>query len=81
MLTIEGVFDGHKVEMLGTIPFTQKKRVLITFLDETLFEDEQAADVDPIATLRGRAKGAHLTEKLLASRQEDLRREESTRQR
>lgn len=81
MLTVEGIFDGHNVEMLGTIPFTQKKRVLITFLDETLFDTEPASDVDPIAMLRGRAKGAHLTEKLLASRQEDLRHEESTRKR
>ncbi len=79
MLTIEGVFDGHTVEILGNVPFTMKKRVLITFLDEPLFEAETPPDVDPIAMLRGRVKGAHLTEKLLASRQE--RREESTRKR
>ncbi len=80
MLTIEGVFDGHKVEVLGNVPFTHKKRVLITFLDEPLFESETAtADVDPIAQLRGRDKGSRLTEKLLASRQEDLQREESKR--
>ncbi len=73
MLTLEGVFDGRKVEVLGNVPFTQKKRVLITFLDEPLFESETAtAEVDPIAQLRGRDKGARLTEKLLASRKERM---------
>jgi hypothetical protein len=81
MLTIEGIFDGQKVEALGDIPFTEKKRVLITFLDEMLFEPEKPSEVDPIAMLRGRAKGSHLTEKLLASRQEDRRREESKKNR
>ena len=80
MLTVEGVFDEHKVDILDRVPFTQKKRVLITFLDEPLTEAETAADeVDPIAQLRGRDKGSGLTEKLLTSRQKDLRREESTR--
>ncbi len=79
MLTIEGVFDGHRVEVLGNVPFTQKKRVLITFLDEPLFEAEKISDLDPIAMLRGRAKGEHLTERLLASRQEDLNGEEAKR--
>ena len=81
MLTIEGIFDGHRIECLRDVPFTQKKRVLITFLDEVLFEAKTPAtpvDVDPIAALRGRDKHAHLTKKLLASRKEDLEREEST---
>ncbi len=73
MLTIEGVFDGRKIEVLGKVPFTRKKHVLITFLDEPLFESETAtAEVEPIAQLRGRDKGSRLTEKLLASRKERM---------
>ncbi len=64
MLTLEGVFDGRKIEVLGKVPFTRKKHVLITFLDEPLFEAETASDdVDPITQLRGRAKHARLTAK------------------
>ena len=73
MLTIEGIFDGHRIECLGNVPFTQKKRVLITFLDEMMFESEKAVapvEVDPIAALRGRDKHAHVTEKLLIARKE-----------
>ncbi len=34
MLTIEGIFDGQKIEAVGKIPFIDKKRVLITFLED-----------------------------------------------
>ena len=53
MLTLEGVFDGHKVDILDRVPFTQKKRVLITFLDEPLSEAETTPDeLEPIDQLR-----------------------------
>ncbi|GAK60096.1 hypothetical protein U27_07084 [Candidatus Vecturithrix granuli] len=71
MLTLEGIFDGQHIEVLGSIPFHQKKRVLITFLDDTLFPPKPSADIDPISALRGRDKHAHLTEKLLAARKEE----------
>jgi hypothetical protein len=68
MLTLEGIFDGQHIEVLGKVPFHQKKRVLITFLDDALFPPEPSAALDPISALRGRDKQARLTEKLLAAR-------------
>ena len=75
MLTIEGMFDGQTITYFGHVPFTQQKRVLITFLEETLFEPSSSAALDPITALRGRDRQARLTEKLLAARKEDLARE------
>ncbi|GAK49799.1 hypothetical protein U14_01023 [Candidatus Moduliflexus flocculans] len=74
MLTIEGMFDGQTITYFGHVPFTQQKRVLITFLEETLLEPRSSAALDPIAALRGRDRQARLTEKLLAARKEDLAR-------
>ena len=72
MLTVEGVFDGQKVEILENVPFKKKKKVLITFLNDMAFEaDSEEAEIDPITLLRGRSKHSHLTEKLLESRKEE----------
>ncbi|MGE0086202.1 MAG: hypothetical protein AB7S75_17480 [Desulfococcaceae bacterium] len=35
MLTVQGIFDGKKIEVLDTVPFHEKRKVLITFLDDT----------------------------------------------
>ena len=78
VLTGECASDGHKVDDLEDVPFTPKKGVLNTFPDEPRSEDEKSLDAAPSAMLRGRAKGEHLTERLLASRQEDLNGEKST---
>jgi hypothetical protein len=72
MLTVEGIFDGQKVEILETIPFKRKLRVLVTFLEDSMVQMESTTEPDPIKALRGRAKHAYLTEKLLESRREDL---------
>lgn len=37
MLTIEGIFDGQKIEAVEKVPFIEKKRVLITFLEDILY--------------------------------------------
>lgn len=79
MLTIEGMFDGQTITYFGHVPFTQKKRGLITFLEETVFEPRSSAALDPIAALRGRDRQARLTDKLLPARQEDRAHEASTR--
>jgi len=81
MLTVEGIFDGQKVEILETIPFKQKIRVLVTFLDDSMVQTESTTEPDAIKALRGRAKHAHLTEKLLESRREDLTLEDAKRNR
>ena len=77
MLTIEGIYDGQKIEPLKEIPFKNKKKVVITFLDEVLENTGLELGIDPIRALRGCAKGSNLTEKLLKSRREDLNLEES----
>lgn len=40
MLTIQGIFDGQKIEIVDKIPFNEKKKVLITFLDDMLFTEK-----------------------------------------
>ncbi len=60
MLTLEDIFDGQHIEVFGNVPFHQKKRVLITFLDDTLFPPEPSADFDQITALRGRDKQARV---------------------
>ena len=75
MLTIEGIYDGQKIEPLKEIPF--KKKVVITFLDEVLENTGLELGIDPIRALRGCAKGSNLTEKMLESRREDIELEEA----
>ncbi len=78
MLAISGVYDKGKVEFLNEIPVMGKRNVIVIFPDE-LVSNISCCElkIDPIAALRGCAKGIHLTEKLLESRREDLKREES----
>lgn len=66
----------------GTLTFTQPEltpqdgtEVILTYLDEKSVEDRPP--VDPIQALRGRGKGERLVEKLLTSRREDRKQNES----
>ena len=77
MLTVEGIYDGKKIEPLKAIPFKKKKKVVITFLDEVLENTGLELGIDPIRALRGCAKGSNLTEKMLESRREDIELEEA----
>ncbi len=77
MLTIEGVYDGKKIELLKEIPFKGKKKVLITFLNEASDESGSGFQIDPIKALRGCARNSKLTEKLLETRKEDVELEKS----
>jgi hypothetical protein len=72
MLTIKGIYDGKKIEPSEEIPFTEKRNVLITFLEELSKETGIESEIDPIKALRGSAIGLDLTEKLLKSRKSDL---------
>ena len=72
MLTIEGIYDGKKIEPLKAIPFKKKKKVVITFLDEIHENKGLELEIDPIKALRGCAKGSNLTKKMLESREEDI---------
>lgn len=76
MLTVEGIYDGQKIEPLKKIPFKEKKKVLITFVNEAFDERDSELEIDPIKTLRGCAKDSNLTEKLLEARREDIEIEE-----
>ena len=72
MLTVEGIYDGEKVELLSKIPFKEKKKVLITFLNDMPSSADSVSDVDPIKALRGSSTNSNLTSKLLESRREDM---------
>ena len=63
MLTIEGIFDGRKIEPLSEIPFKERKKILITFLNDK--PREASSDIDPIKALKGCAKGINLTSKIV----------------
>jgi len=77
MLAIRGIYDGERIEPLEKIPFKGKRDVIITFLEEPLEETNIELRIDPIKALRGCSKGMNLTEKLLESRREDLKLEET----
>ncbi len=72
MLAVTGIYDGGKIEALTKIPFEEKKRVLITFIDEYDGDAVPDSDIDPIRALRGCAKSSELSDKLLESRKEDI---------
>jgi len=72
MLAIRGIYDGKRIEPLEEILFKGKMNVIITFIEEPVEETNHEAEIDPIEALRGCAKGSNLTERLLASRREDL---------
>ncbi|MBW1744930.1 MAG: hypothetical protein JRJ25_00865 [Deltaproteobacteria bacterium] len=77
MLTIEGIYDGQKIEPLKPIPFKKRKKVLITFFNEAVEDSGLELGLDPIEALRGCAKGSNLTKKLMESRREDIELEEA----
>jgi hypothetical protein len=77
MLTIKGIYDGKRIEPSEEIPFTEKRNVLITFLEKPSEETGVESEIDPIKALRGCARGLDLTEKLLKSRRRDLEIEEA----
>jgi len=72
MLTINGVYDKGKIELIKEVPIKEKRRVIVTFLDEPLVEADLGLEIDPIRALKGCARGLNLTKKLLKSRKEDL---------
>jgi hypothetical protein len=77
MLTIEGIYDGKKIQSLKPIPFKTKKKLVITFLNEVSEGLKHDLAADAIKTLRGCDKGSSLTKTLLESRREDLKFEEA----
>ena len=77
MLTIKGIYDGKKVEPSEEIPFKDKRRVIIVFLEEPADETDLELEIDPIEALRGCAKGEKLAERLLEARKKDLELEEA----
>lgn len=79
MLSVRKIYDGEKIEPLTKIPFEEKKRVLLTFIDEYVDEAILDSDIDPIRALRGCAKGSKLSDKLLESRREDIELENAKR--
>ena len=77
MLTINGVYDKGKIELVKEVPIKGKRSVIVVFLDEPVPDTYRGLKIDPIRALRGCAKGINLTQKLLESRREDLNLEES----
>ena len=77
MLTIDGVYNNGKVELVKEVPIKGKRRVIVTFLDEPATDTDLGLEIDPIRALKGCAKGSNLTGRLLDSRREDLDLEES----
>ena len=77
MLAINGIYDKGKIELMMEVPIKKKRRVVVTFLDESFRETDSGLEVDPIRALKGCARGLNLTEKLLKSRKKDLNIEES----
>ncbi len=77
MLAINGVYYKGKIELIKEVSIKEKRRVVVTFLDEPLVETDLGLEIDPIIGLKGCARGLKLTDKLLKSRKEDLNLEES----
>ncbi len=77
MLSINGVYYKGKIELIKEVSIKEKRRVVVTFLDEPLVETDLGLEIDPIRGLKGCARGLKLTDKLLKSRKEDLNLEES----
>jgi len=76
MLAIKGIYDGKRIEPLEEIPFSEKRNVIITFLEDSV-EKIKTEEINPIKALRGCAKGSNLTEILLEERRKDLLLEEA----
>jgi len=79
MITVEGTYDGEKINLIQKVPFTEKMKVLVIFSDLFYRKNLDADKTDPIKALRGCSKNSNLTEKLLKSRQEDRTLEETGR--
>jgi len=77
MLTIEGIYDGQKIQSLKPIPFKTKKKIVITFLNEVAEGLGTDLAADAIKALRGCDRGSSLTKSLLESRREDVDFEEA----
>lgn len=77
MVTIKGIYDGEKIELLEEVPFKEKRKVVVTFLEEAPEDTDIESEISLIESLRGCARGSDLTEKLLKSRREDLELEEA----
>jgi len=77
MLVIKGIYDKGKIDLIKEVPIKEKRRIIVTFLDEPLTDTDIGLEIDPIRALKDCAKGLNLTEKLLGSRREDLNLEES----
>ncbi len=71
MLSINRVYDGKKIKPLKNIPFKEKKKVVITFLDEVVEDNNFDSNIDPIEALRGCAKESNLIERMLEDRRKD----------
>ena len=71
MLSGRGIYNGKKIQPLTRIPFEEKKRALITFIDEIAQDTMLNSNIDPVRALRGCATGSKLSQKLLDARRED----------
>ena len=70
MLAINGIYNKGKIELMIEVPIKGKRRVVVTFLDESFVKTDFGLEIDPIRVLKGCARGLNLTEKLLKSRKE-----------
>ncbi len=77
MLAVNGVYDKGKIELTKDVPIKEKRRVIVTFLDESFVETDHGLGINPIRALKGCARGLNLTKELLKSREEDLNIERS----
>lgn len=77
MLTVEGIYDGQKIQSLKPVPFKTKKKVVITFLNEATEGLKPGLAIKAINTLRECDRGSSLTKSLLESRREDVEIEEA----
>ena len=69
MQAIKAIFDGRDIKPMEPIRTKNKTEVLVIFPDIT----EKTASVEARRLLRGAGKGEGLIEKLLRSRDEDIK--------
>ncbi len=50
MLSINGVYYKGKIELIKEVSIKEKRRVVVTFLDEPLVETDLGLEIDPITT-------------------------------
>jgi hypothetical protein len=73
IMPVVSIYDGHQIRSLKDIPFKTARKVIITFLDDFVYETDSE---DPIRALRGCSRNLDLNRKLLESRREDSEFEE-----